>query len=419
MKKNVKSIIWRVIGYLIYAGLVIFITFQISSKAMASRRAKYQDKYINKLYVESKSDDAATSQAYRERYLAEALGLQNGFIDLKPIYETAIVTPEIKDSKGTSFGTLDFEIKVYRAGFIGKKGKYTSGYVLYFSKFDHVKGEQRVDLTYRTAQKDTIFEGEDIPGIFTKGFSQEVFEKHYFKLTLEFNEEKFPILLNKEKEKGRVSSSLIIPSRPRFLTEEILKAEAGIADVEAIKISYLPYTVVEELKAAKKSLLDAEEDKYITAARIVRTGIGNNQPAIYFQEGLEAIGHENYEFKKAEVDNVEKFVKTKGTEEIPALPYAGHAVGDKADVKIIRVNLSKCLGEFNKTPAIIIFVVLLLVVLATYFLFGHKHVMAKVRAKKAQKQAEVEDPGFKVEDYVQDVEAEDVTEAKPEEETKE
>ena len=104
------------------------------------------------------------------------------------------------------------------------------------------------------------------------------------------------------------------------------------------------------------------------------------------------LSHDVYKLSDEDIKNASLVSKEKGTDETPILPKEG------ATKNFVKLNLNRCLNEFNTIPALTITVVILLVLTATYFLFVHKIVMKKVKETRAAKKAEKEESKENIQD---------------------
>lgn len=359
-----KKWIMRSILYVAFAAFSIYILYSISNKVITNRVVDYQKKYINVLYKNINHTKQDYDASFK-RFALETIGLQKGSIDFtKPVYEQS-VTEVNYASEVTERFYLD--IKIYKTRLHQGK-KIREGYTIFFPKFIYVKGDKQYDLSFRNDGNGNAF--------FEKGFSkdaQKLLENFQVTLNLGFDETPYLFKNANQKEKEKFSSPISLYA-PLYIDSENLKADEKGEKYSTVNcLSFTFKDKGEENKEPKTILIiqdQATTNNDVTNGRLV---------------GLD-LSKARYEFAKD--SNPTLFDHKSGNDKI----------SDEAFVKYSKLDMSAALHEFDTKPALIITGVFLLVLVAAYFLFGHRYVMVYVKAKKDAKKLNEKDPGFNIKD---------------------
>ncbi len=391
MKKN---LIMRILGYILYSVLAIFITVQIGVKTVEGRKGKYQYKYANQWYkkagVETPTptvDEIKKSEGYHARYLLEIISLRGGILNTVSIKRYSVKESDYTKNGKKPDNILTFDLAIYQFVIPGKYPRH--GFTAYFESFKH--GVKQEDGTYKYTDLTFRGKGKDEKDIFDKKFDARAnFKRHIFKMHLGFAKP-YPTLLTdtkaKEKNKTNIVDFIINPATPFYLEDITTLAKKGktpsenvYSEIENIKITYVDTDKTEDEDIKNANLID-----------LVTISKGDDKTfskSIVKFNDLD-LSYNAYKVSDEDIKNAEVVSKSTGSEENPILPKDG------AVKHFVKLNLNKCLNEFNTIPAITITIVILLVLTATYFLFVHKVVMKKVKesreAKKAEKEEKPED----------------------------
>ena len=395
MKRN---LIMRILGYILYSALALFITVQIGIKTVDGRKGKYQAKYVTEWYKKAGTttptptvEEIKKSNAYHARYLLEGIALRGGILNTVSIKRYSVKESDYtKDGKKPA-NILTFDLAIYQFAIPGKNTRH--GFLAYFESFKH--GILQEDKTYKYT--DLTFRGKNKElSIFDKKFkAEDSFKRHIFKIHFEFSKP-YPLLLTdtKAKEKNKnanIVNSIINPSNPLYLDDlGSLLAEKGktykdnkYSEIENIRITYVDEDTVEKA--------NSDDAKLVDLVTISKGDDKTNSKSLIKFNDLN-LSHDVYKLSDDDIKNANLVSKEKGTDENPILPKEGAAKN------FVKLNLNKCLNEFNTIPALTITVVILLVLTATYFLFVHKIVMKKVKETRAAKKAEKEESKENIQD---------------------
>lgn len=396
----------RIIGYILFAAFAIYLLFMIVSRTFEARKGKYQQKHISAIY-KAKATDANQEELNFRRFLLENVSLNGGVIDLKPIHTFSVTEEEAKAKPEDK--QIAFELRVYRVAFTSKN-KITSGYILAFKslKYREKKDGDFIDLMYKGSVENNI------PSIMESGFEKHEFNQKLLKLgriklSLEF--EPTPLLLKNDKQKG-VAATYVSPSNIIFfadtasslLTRSLTSKEKEIpsdivARITTIKLSHVGYNAENKL-----------DDKTETTLALI-TAKESEEKAPTKLTGLD-LEYKNFKFTKEEIDAVKKYTKAKGADLVDLTDVKDAlANGEKSVIR--GIDLTKNFKEFNTQPILVTTGVILLILVAAYFLFAHRYVLEAVRKNKEQKAARIkEEENTKL--NFEDAEVVEVTEASDE-----
>lgn len=199
-----KISITKILGYLLYAGLIGFFCFKFINGFLKQRINYYFKDNVETLYLNK--DKPLTE------YLNGYITTNQGFIDTNPLYT---LERNIKDDKGVDYNknTLQYKLNIYRCGF-PYKGKIDNALAFHFEDLKY----NDVSLLYRNRKS-----------------INEFFPNSILSFKIKFDR-------NIKQDKNTVSNFIQIyidPAHPYIISEGMLKDENGEIKITGIEIQHL------------------------------------------------------------------------------------------------------------------------------------------------------------------------------------
>ena len=396
----------RIIGYILFLGFASYILFMVASRSFEARKGKYQQNQINRIYKTNGKTEEEREINFK-RFILENVSLNNGVIDFKPIFSYKVSPEELKDKEEDM--QLAFDLRIYRVGF-RNKSIYTSRYIIVFKelKYRKVKGGDFYDLMYKGSIENNI------PSIMDKDFekhkhNQDLLDLGRIRISLVFD--KTPLILSGDSKNKGVASAFVSPANIIFfadkasslLTRNLKKGEQPsdetIAKITNIKLTHITKEELNNLAKNKDHVL-----KETPLASISEDITKDDEKAPNKVGGLD-LAYSKFRIEKKDIDEAISKILTK---------KQGKDLIEHTELEGIKgINITPNLKEYNTQPILITVGAILLIIVAGYFLFGHRFVMEIIRAKKEQKKANSEEETSQL--NLDDVEDATFTEASSEE----
>lgn len=329
-----KGNIMRYLGYALYAvAIFILVGMFYNTSRMGRTGNYYQDEVFpnyenyDKARPIKTGDESDELQYYMDGYVT----VSNGFYDTNPIYSFKNEDPEVSK--------LLFELNIYRAQF-----SVETSSLYFFTKTTLVSG-------FVIEIKPFTYDGETNLMQIERGVNDAYIPKHQFKVNLEFN----PAVLPNVQQTNNAYSYMVDPVFPAVINDNLLSLEDNrYADLVGISILYTPTNEAGEL-------LDEDPTIVFTATT------PNRQPS----------GDANTLVDQTLDLSRDQFVFDEIAGDFPTEAELS------ANPSIFYKPLE--LSQYNRGVVVTMLIVGGLVLLATYFMFIHKIVKAKISQARTEK----------------------------------
>ena len=319
-----KVNVTQILGYILFAIAAYMLIGMFFNTSVISRTSKYyEEKVYNEhyKYYDQNSD-------YLDAYLTAG----NGFYDKDPIY-----TYKQND---TTVSDLQFSLNVYRTRVV------RTSYKLYFFK------QQTSSDGYVIEIKDLKYKGEDLMGLNDEYNTKEV-PNHLFRVYLRFDPAVLPHV--KESDSKGAYAYTLSPKYPAIIDKGLLQIDKDtLAELIEIRVVHVP------LDAEKNPIEDNKETLFVVNSDNNKF-YGDNPIYVHDLD----LSVDKYTFTKTEVSGL---FPTETEVQAQNLSYQ-------------KLDLSPYNGGVVLSVVIITFIVLL----AAYFMFFNKFVVARVQEKRAEK----------------------------------
>lgn len=318
-----KGNFMRYLGYALFAVAAFILVGMFFSTAKMGRTGNY---FKDEVFPHFKNYDQ------NDDYLNEYVTVSNGFYDKDPIYTYKQDNAEASD--------IQFSLNIYRGRFTRvtnslyffPKESSSNGFIIEFKDLKY-KGEDIMDLN-------RLFDSKEAP-------------VHLFRVYLRFSPAVLPHV--KQSDSTGAYAYTMNPLYPAIIDESLLRIDKDqLAELVEIRLVHVPYD------ADKKPNEDEKETLFVLNSDGQK--IHGDKP-IYLAD-LNLV-NTNYTFTTAEVAG--------------KLPTEAEITANNLSYKKLE------LSQYNGSVTVTTLIVVLVVILAAYFMFGHKLVIAKIQEKRTAK----------------------------------